>query len=278
MSQIIKYEEQKQKITTYKELATIAIRSGCYGQMSVEQATNVMLSAADLGVSPMKALNGGFHVIKGKITMAGHLISDRIRSSGHSIKVIEHSRDKCVIIGVRKDNGDSYKCEFDLEEAKNAGLLVSDTWKKYPKDMLYNRAIARLGRVLFSDVVGACYSEDEGNDIAGIPPADRACEDPDVITIVPAKFSEKEPSMTQQDPLEMLEGKLKADGINVKHLNQYLEEQANKHNKTISHVIEAALLNEQMNERFKSAYQKFLARLLEAESVSLPLPTELLGA
>jgi len=268
MTQIIKYEEQKQKITTYKELATIAIRSGCYGQMSVDQATNVMLSAADLGVSPMKALNGGFHVIKGKITMAGHLISDRIRSAGHSVKVTEHTREKCVIIGVRKDNGDSYKSEFDMEDAKLAGLLASPTWKGYPKDMLYNRAIARLGRVLFSDVVGACYSEDEGHDIAGIPVEQRVCQDPDEI-IIHAKLSEKEPSMETQNPLESLEEHLKSDGVDVTALQQYLNELAAKKKENPDVIIRSALLPELLP-KFKNAYQKFLVRLLEAEALPLP--------
>lgn len=274
MTQLIKYEEQKQRINTYKELATIAVRSGCYGQMSVDQATNVMLSAADLGVSPMKALNGGFHVIKGKITMAGHLISDRIRSAGHSIKVVEHTRDKCVIIGVRKDNQDSYKSEFDMEDAKLAGLVASPTWKSYPKDMLYNRAIARLGRVLFSDVVGACYSEDEGHDIAGIPAEQRSCEDPDEIIVQP-RLSEKEPSLARQEPLEILSESLKADGISVHALQQYLSELAAKKNENPDLIIQSALIPELLP-RFKSAYQKFLARLLEAEA--LPLPTEAVPA
>ncbi len=268
MTQLIKYEEQKQRITTYKELATIAVRSGCYGQMSVDQATNVMLSAADLGVSPMKALNGGFHVIKGKITMAGHLISDRIRSAGHSIKVTEHTRDKCVIIGVRKDNGDSYKSEFDMEDAKLAGLLASPTWKSYPKDMLYNRAIARLGRVLFSDVVGACYSEDEGHDIAGTPAEQRSCQDPDEITIQP-HLSKKEPSMESQNPLNSLEEHLKSDGVDVAALQQYLNELAAKKGENPDIIIKSALIPELLP-KFKTSYQRFLARLLEAEALPIP--------
>jgi hypothetical protein len=268
MNQLIKHEEQKQKINTYKDLATVAVRSGCYDQMSVDKAINLMLSAADLGVSPMKALNGGFHIIKGKIAMAGHLISDRIRSAGHSVKVIEHTREKCVIIGVRKDNGDSYKSEFDMEDAKLAGLLSSPPWKSYPKDMLYNRAIARLGRILFSDVIGACYSEDEGNDIAGIPAEQRACHDPDEI-IIRSSVSEKEPPVVQREPLECLEEHLKSDGISVHVLQQYLSELAAKKNENPDLIIQSALLPELLP-KFKAAYQRFLGRLLEAESLPVP--------
>lgn len=204
MTITIKHEEQQQKVELFRKMAETAIRSKCYGAMTVEEATNLMLSAADLGVSPMKALNGGFHIIKGKICMAGHLISDRIRSGGHSVKVVEQSREKCVIIGVRKDNGDSCKVEFDMEDAKLAGLLDSPTWKKYPKDMLYNRAISRLGRVLFSDVVGSCYSEDEGHDIAGTPPKDRPLADMDEDITLEIKPHQHFLTDDQVDNIEML--------------------------------------------------------------------------
>lgn len=222
MNAIVKHDDKQNKLETYRNLATIAVKSGCYPKMSIEQAINLMLSAADLGVSPMKALNGSFHVINGKICMAGHLISDRIRAAGHSVKVVEHSREKCVIIGVRRDNEDSYKSEFDIEDAKLAGLLGSDTWRKYPKDMLYNRAIARLGRILFSDVVGASYSEEEGDDIAGIKPEERIAKDPDTdIIIEPLPQPEKEITSPQRGLLESLLDQLNDAGYEKFVCNKY---------------------------------------------------------
>ena len=159
-------EDHKQQMVALRDMAQIALKSGKYGQ-GYDEATmmNIFLTARDLGISPMKALNGGFYLVKGKISMSTALMTDRIRKEGHSVKVVEWTREKCVIIGIRKDNGDSVKVEFTMEDAKLAGLDSGEGWRKYPKAMLYNRAMSMLARVLFPDVVGNCYSEDEGEEI-----------------------------------------------------------------------------------------------------------------
>lgn len=185
MSNIIKHEESKSSLQLFKEMASIALKSGKYPR-EYDEATimNIFLTAKDLGISPMKALNGGFYIVNGKISMSTNLMVDRIRTAGHSIKIIEWSKEKCVIIGKRKDNDDSAKIEFNMEDAQLAGLLSSPVWKKYPKTMLYNRAMSMLARVLFPDVVGNAYSEEEKHEIAGIPADKRPIEDPEeAITV-----------------------------------------------------------------------------------------------
>ena len=165
MSNIITIEEQRNELAMLKELAQNAVKSGAY-QLTEAQIFNLMLSARDFGVSPMKAINGGFNVINGKISMSTSLMADRIRKDGHSIKIVEWTDQKCTIIGQRKDNGDSVKFEFTMKDATLAGLTKSQTWQKYPKAMLYNRAMSQLARVLFPDVVGSCYSEEEIEEIS----------------------------------------------------------------------------------------------------------------
>lgn len=178
MTTLVKHKEQKQEFDYFKSLATVASKGGTHN-MSIDALMNVMLTAKDLGISPMKAINGGFYVVNGKITMSTALMTDRIRKDGHSIKIPEWTSQKCTVIGVRKDNGDSIKFEYTLEDAQIAGLTNSATWKKYPKQMLYNRAMSTIARTLFPDVVGNAYSEDEKWDIMNVPPEDRPLEDID---------------------------------------------------------------------------------------------------
>lgn len=174
---IVKFQEQKNDLDYFKSLASIAVKSGNYNGMTEATILNLMLSAKDFGVSPLKAINGGFYVVNGKICMSTALMADRIRKCGHSIKITEWTEEKCVMIGIRKDNNDSVKLEFTMKDAERAGLLNSPTWKKYPKNMLYNRAMSTLARVLFSDVVGNAYSEEERHDIQGTPAEKRPEED-----------------------------------------------------------------------------------------------------
>jgi hypothetical protein len=185
MTKIVKFEQQHQELDYFKTLAMIASKSAT-NTYSQETIMNIMLTAKDLGISPLKALNGGFHVINQKIVMSTAMMSDRIRKAGHSVKIPEWTAQKCVVLGQRVDNGDSVRFEYTMEDAQNAGLLKSPTWQKFPKQMLYNRAMATLARVLFPDVVGNAYSEDEKWDIMETPPSQRPEEDPDnTITMKP---------------------------------------------------------------------------------------------
>lgn len=182
MSNIIKHEQQ-QHLNHLKSLAKIASESKQYASLSESSLLNLMLSAHDLGISPMKAINGSFYVVNGKVCMSTALMADRIRKAGHSIKIVEMSKDKCVIVAVRKDNGDSLKFEYSWEDASLAGLVNSPTWKKFPKIMLYNRCMSSVARILFPDVVGNSYSEEERFDIENIPAEKRPLEDQDMITV-----------------------------------------------------------------------------------------------
>lgn len=191
MNKIVKFEESKEynehqaTLAMLKEMATIALKSGKYPK-EYDECTilNIYLTAKALGVHPMKALNGGMYIVNGKISMSTSLLADMIRRAGHSIKILEMTKEKCVILGIRKDNEDSAKIEFNMEDAHMAGLTGSQVWKKYPKAMLYNRAMSMLARVLWPDVTGNPYSEDEADDIKGVAPKDKKDVDPDAaITI-----------------------------------------------------------------------------------------------
>ena len=208
MSTVIKFQEQKQELDYFKNLASIASKGGT-SNMTPDTLMNIMLTAKDLGISPMKAINGGFYVVNGKISMSTALMADRIRKDGHSIKIPEWTSQKCVIIGVRKDNGDSVKFEFTIEDAQLAGLTGSPTWKKFPKQMLYNRAMSTLARTLFSDVVGNAYSEDERWDIMNVPPEKRPLEDPDDQTQIevrtcPASLEEAPETITEDEIVTLI--------------------------------------------------------------------------
>lgn len=245
MSNVIKYEEQKKELDFLKNLAATAIKSGNYANMSEMTALNIMLSAKDLGVSPMKALNGGFYVVNGKISMSTALMTDRIRKEGHSIKIPEWNKEKCVIIGVRKDNGDSVKVEFTMEDAQLAGLTNSPTWKKYPKVMLYNRAMSMIARILFPDVVGNAYSEDEAEEIKGSSYTQKEA----LIEVQEA------PKKSIQELKELLTTQL--DIAQPQHLENYLEYCHNKTGKPLEELVNAWLVN---SEPFLRHYSGWVAK------------------
>ena len=66
----------------------------------------------------------------------------------------------CILHGKRADNGDTWTEYFSIDDAKKAGLYRGQ-WLKYPKDMLFARALSRLARQLFPDVIKGCYVQGE---------------------------------------------------------------------------------------------------------------------
>lgn len=258
MSNIIKFEEEKQQLEHFKQLAKIASESGQYRDMSPTTMLNIMLSARDLGVSPLKAINGGFYIVNGKISMSTALMADRIRKEGHSVKIPEWTDQKCVIIGIRKDNQDSVKFEYTMEDAQRAGLTGSPTWKKFPKQMLYNRAMSTLARTLFPDVVGNAYSEDEKYDVLNVPPKDRPLEDPDTISVSTVRENRTTEIDADKEPsFDVLKDILDVDGMDCSRLQEYVDHLCKKKGTNADKVIESALMPG-LTERFKGTYVKWL--------------------
>jgi hypothetical protein len=244
------------------------MKSGKYPpEMNEATMLNIMLTARDLGISPLKALNGGFYIVNGKISMSTNLMIDRIRSEGHSIKIIEWTREKCVVIGKRKDNDDSCKVEYTMEDAQLAGLLNSPTWKKHPKSMLSARAHSMLARVLFPDVVGSAYSEDEAHEIQGIPAHKRP-----EIDVESMQFSDVEIQDAPKESVKAIEEKIPTlidlqqslSTIGLEHdlltLGKFVCIIAEEKNRTDLAIIKSALASKDQLERFSEHLKIWLEK------------------
>ena len=141
----------------------------------------VVMSARELGIPPMTALNGGLYLIppsldkegkpKGQATimMAAKTMSSMIWKNGHTIEVIEANDQRVTLKGTRSDNGVCMEVTMTMEKAKQAGLShdlygkpkLWSTWFKNSEDMLWKTCVAKLGRRLFTDVIGNCYEPSE---------------------------------------------------------------------------------------------------------------------
>lgn len=121
----------------------------------------IVSKAKSLGLDPFDAINGGLYEVHGKIEMPAMTMNQLIRMGGHSVRVKELDDSKCTLTGKRKDNGDIMEVSFTYQEAQRAGIAKSGNWDKYRQDMLFARALSRLGRRLFPDLLKGCYVEGE---------------------------------------------------------------------------------------------------------------------
>jgi hypothetical protein len=114
--------------------------------------------------------------------LSAELMSAMVRRAGHTIRVVRTDAEVCTLVGIRADDpGQTNELTYTVEEAKAAGLMSSDTWKKHTAAMLRARATSALCRLVFPDVLmGASYTPEElgaqvdpeSGEVIDIDPAD----------------------------------------------------------------------------------------------------------
>lgn len=124
---------------------------------------NVLLAAIagqPFGFDPTMAMRS-FNVIQGSPTLKPEIMLALVRKAGHSVTGEATDRG-ATITGRRADTGDEMTVTFTEEDAKKAGLLGKGAWKTYPSAMMWARALSKLGRMLFPDVLLGCsYTSEE---------------------------------------------------------------------------------------------------------------------
>ena len=136
---------------------------------TVPDAVATMLVARELGLAPMTSFPD-LMVINGNVGMTSKLMLALVKKAGHKTKVIEMTDTVASIEGFRKWDGE-WESEgvftFTMEQAELANLAPKDTYVQYPADMLMNKAIARMVRFAFPDVLRG-YVPDEMEEITGV--------------------------------------------------------------------------------------------------------------
>ncbi len=131
----------------------------------------IMLYAREINMPPMTALNGGIDFVLGRLQITARTANERIREAGHIIKITSLDHEGCSIHGKRKDTGEEYIATFTIVDARRAKLVKTDsTWEKHPADMCFARAITRLARRLFPDVIRGASIEGEASETEEIQP------------------------------------------------------------------------------------------------------------
>ncbi len=157
------------EIASTEKICAALLKSKHYEKMGREGIFAIVQKATSLGIKPIEALNGGMYYVQGKVELSAIMMAKLIRQQKHSITMDKNSNGTiCILHGKRSDNGDTWKASFSIDDAKRAGIYKEGSpWSKYPDVMCYNRALSKLARQLFPDIIGNCYVEGE---IADAPP------------------------------------------------------------------------------------------------------------
>jgi hypothetical protein len=162
-----------------------------FSKGKTEAVVAVLIQGYQLQLPPLTALQhiipvNGLLSIKGDLAKSMIFMSGKLKSASWletEEGSIENENLMVRITASRADNGQTITRSFSVEQAKRAGLWItqqqvsgSDGWKykasawwKYPARMVNYRALGFLARDLFPDVINGLYTTEEAIDM----PADQ---------------------------------------------------------------------------------------------------------
>lgn len=155
---------QGQTWATIKEQSAILVNSG-FLPSSIklpEQAMAIAIKGHEIGLPIMQSF-AQISIIQGKPTLnaEGQLALIYKNCPGAIVNFIVLSNEECVI-EAKRPGGKANTFRFTIEDARLAGLLGKDNWRKYPRAMLRSRCISEMARSLFPDAIaGMSYTPEE---------------------------------------------------------------------------------------------------------------------
>ena len=168
MNEIVRHQPvQEIDIEEIKRVAMMMVCSDFF-QVGKDQTQAVaqigvkILAGREMGYGAFASVQG-IHVIQGKPTVSANLMAAAVKAHPrYNYKVVEMTDDK-VSIQFYEDGQPSGVSEFTKSDATLAGLTVKDIWKKFPRNMLFSRALSNGVRWFAPDVFNGntMYTPDE---------------------------------------------------------------------------------------------------------------------
>lgn len=205
-------------------LAEILVRSGFFRDLrDSAQGVVKILAGREMGFPEVTSLMGVYMTPEGKIGIAANLMAAAIKRSGrYNYRVNRHTNDACEITFYegRTPLGIS---TFSMTDAKAAGLLVSRdgkpsrAWQRYPRNMLFARALSNGARWYTPDIFGGVtpYTPDEIDDNVEIDDEGSVVV-PATVTPQQAVPSPSAPPINTKSPYQRMLGLCTELGVDYK--------------------------------------------------------------
>ena len=165
------------------------------------QAVVKVLAGAELGFGPIASMTG-VYIVKGRVTLSANLIAASIKRHPRydfRVRDLNDSMAAVTFLDAGKEAGTS---EFTMDDARKAGLAGGENWKKYPRNMLFARAISNGAKFFCPDVFAGApvYTPDElGAEID--PETGELLTTPEVIPAAPASSPGAQPASIAREPV-----------------------------------------------------------------------------
>ena len=169
-------------------LGRVLAKSGYFSDAKGEaQAVVKVLAGREMGFGPIASMTG-VHIVQGKPSIGANLLGAAIKGSGrYDYRVIELTNERAEIAFFQSGE-EIGRSLFTMDDAKAAGLAnKGGSWKMYPRNMLFSRAMSNGARWYCPDVfsgvtpytpeeMGADVSMDDNGDVIDVTPTVQEAE------------------------------------------------------------------------------------------------------
>ena len=134
---------------------------------SAAQGAVKILAGKEVGFSPMQAINS-FYFVNGKLAMLTQAMAALIKKSDkYDYQILTQTSEGCVIafFEIKEEKEKLGESVFDRKMAAAAGIINKDTWKNYPINMYFNRALANGARWFCPDAIAGFHTVEELRDL-----------------------------------------------------------------------------------------------------------------
>jgi hypothetical protein len=190
------------------------------------QAAVKILAGQELGVGPFAAMRG-IYIIKGQIALSANLMAALVKRSGRYDYRITRLDNEAAVLEILDNGQVAYTSSFTVEDAKAAGVGGGDNWRKFPRNMLFARALSNGTRWVCPHVLmGAYVPEELGGDMGDDDMVvAEAAHEPELLIETPAP-SDAHPAWTAAEQKCFTNGMVGDMGISPAELKRLLPELA----------------------------------------------------
>lgn len=163
MNEIVKSQNVIQSMDDVERAARAMSASGFFpDSKQAAQAIVKVLAGRELGFGAFASMTG-VAVIQGKPVVGANLTAAAIKQTGKYNYRIKTHTDQVCEIDFFENNQLVGTSKFTMDDARSAGLTNKDNWKKYPRNMLFARAISNGQKWFAPDVYNGVtvYTPDE---------------------------------------------------------------------------------------------------------------------
>ncbi len=155
LTQALSTDVKMQGLTETMSVGKILAQSGFFADSKdAAQAITKILAGQELGLGPVASMTG-IYIVKGRVTLSANIMASIIKRSGrYSYRIKRLDDTGCVLVFTDGGKDLTPEISFTEADAKKAELLAGDNWKKYPRNMMFARALSNGAKWHCPDVFG----------------------------------------------------------------------------------------------------------------------------